>query len=236
MLQLLRCAELLLAVSVAAAAAAAAAAASSEPVSAESAAVAAAAAVAAPAKRQRERNFSGFSRYAPREPSCEQLRAMWKLSRRQHRNAVLANAVPRYQEPLLLGRVQHTLRHNALYGSLRPPSPASYGTVQRRPGSGAPTRPHAMAMKELVDMRPASAAGGRRDTIRQLVQMFGRSGEPAPQGLTGNYGRMRLAPRPRKAAGAAGQRWQPASPPLGRVSGCTGVVCVLWSPVSRRTR
>ena len=153
-----------------------------------------------PEKRQRERSqFVPYSSYAPREPSCEQLRAMWKLSKRQHRNAVRTNAVPRYQEPYLLGRVHETLRHNPLYDAPHHRPQPAFGTVINSPGEHQ--RKFATpALTELVQSRPAGRPTDHN--LRDLVRLFERPDLPAappePQGLSGaQYGRVRLYPRPR---------------------------------------
>ncbi|KAF0313844.1 hypothetical protein FJT64_015655 [Amphibalanus amphitrite] len=164
-----------------------------------------------PEKRQRERNqFVPYNSYAPREPSCEQLRAMWKLSKRQHRNAVRTNAVPRYQEPYLLGRVHDTLRHNPLYGAPRHRPQPTFGTVVNGPGEHQ--RQFATpALTELVQSRPAGrpADHNLRDLVRMLERPELPAAPPEPQSLSGaQYGRVRLYPRPRSDASAARRLFQ----------------------------
>ncbi|KAF0293787.1 hypothetical protein FJT64_008481 [Amphibalanus amphitrite] len=164
-----------------------------------------------PEKRQRERNqFVPYNSYAPREPSCEQLRAMWKLSKRQHRNAVRTNAVPRYQEPYLLGRVHDTLRHNPLYDAPRHRPQPTFGTVVNGPGEHQ--RQFATpALTELVQSRPAGrpADHNLRDLVRMLERPELPAAPPEPQSLSGaQYGRVRLYPRPRSDASAARRLFQ----------------------------
>ena len=164
-----------------------------------------------PEKRQRERSqFVPYSSYAPREPSCEQLRAMWKLSKRQHRNAVRTNAVPRYQEPYLLGRVHDTLRHNPLYDAPRHRPQPTFGTVVNGPAEHQ--RQFATpALNELVQSRPVGrpADHNLRDLVRMLERPELPAAPPEPQSLSGaQYGRVRLYPRPRSDAQAARRLFQ----------------------------
>lgn len=164
-------------------------------------------------KRQLERSqFVPYGPYAPREPSCEQLRAMWKLSKRQHRNAMASNVVPRYQDNYLLDRVRDTLSHRPLYDPRRPPPQQhTFGTLVRTPDQ----HQRKFETPALNQLRASLPPGRSEDEkVREVWRILGRP-SAAPQGATSEsqFGRVVLYPRDRDPADNS-RRMFPRSVPL----------------------
>lgn len=131
-----------------------------------------------------------FNQYVPGyrrrgEPSCEELREMWRLSKREARRATTTNQLPR--------RTQHTT-----YGRLipfapeaKPHSMAIYGT----PWDYPPAKGHMPSPYE--NLRTMLGSGDRRNKFNQLRRMVaaGRGPNQSSKGSMENLIRIMASER-----------------------------------------
>ncbi|CAB3374884.1 Hypothetical predicted protein [Cloeon dipterum] len=124
------------------------------------------------------------------EPSCEQLRAMWRFSKRQARASEVTNEIPQYRDPFVYNVWEPypgTLRSvgartkTASAGSVGRRQRPVYGKIVHTPPPGSARSfdsPRTRAFEELTArMFGSSRSGGSRKTLRYT----GSDGSLVPQ-------------------------------------------------------
>ena len=88
------------------------------------------------------------------EPSCENLRAMWRFSRRQARAPLINNEIPTYRDPFLLNKWEIYPKPRSVVGTLRsnvrPWSRPVYGRIVQNAPSHHPRLQQNPAYEEVL--------------------------------------------------------------------------------------
>ncbi|XP_045608981.2 uncharacterized protein [Procambarus clarkii] len=140
-----------------------------------------------------------FNQYVPGyrlrgEPSCEELREMWRLSKREARRATSTNQLPRtrsynnYGRHRTFGPDSNGRSKSSIYGSIIPyPSPSQarpspFENLRAILGSGNRQGKYDAVHRKLTAMRgPGRSSKGRYDELRRM--MAAERQEPRPVAL-----------------------------------------------------